>query len=68
MLSDDLLTGGFASDCEDLILATQPDFWIHGHMHNSADHRVGATRIVCNPNGYGNENSLFDSALVVEVG
>lgn len=64
----DLLTGGFASDCEDLILATQPDFWIHGHMHNSADYRVGATRIVCNPNGYGNENPFFDSALVVEVG
>lgn len=64
----DLLTGGFASDCEGLILATQPDLWIHGHMHNSADYRVGATRVVCNPHGYGSENSAFDPSLVVEVG
>lgn len=63
----DLLTGAFASDCEDLILAGQPTLWIHGHMHHSADYRIGATRVLCNPHGYGRENPAFNSALIVEV-
>jgi Icc-related predicted phosphoesterase len=64
---DDLLTGGFVSDCEDLILAGRPQLWVHGHTHNSVDYLVGATRVICNPHGYGNENPAFDPALVVEV-
>jgi Icc-related predicted phosphoesterase len=64
----DLLTGGFASDCEGLILAGRPALWVHGHMHDSADYRVADTRMVCNPHGYGNENPAFDPALIVEIG
>ena len=44
------------------------DLWIHGHVHNSADYRVGDTRVVCNPHGYGNENPAFNPSLIVEVG
>jgi Icc-related predicted phosphoesterase len=65
---DDLLTGGFVSDCEDLILASRPHLWVHGHTHNCADYLVGATRVICNAHGYGNENPAFDPSLVVEVG
>jgi hypothetical protein len=64
----DPVTGAFASNLEDLILATQPALWVHGHVHNSSDYRVGATRILCNPHGYGAENPDFDGALVVEIG
>jgi len=64
----DLVTTGFISDCEDLILATSPTVWVHGHTHNSADYLVGATRVIANPRGYGNENKEFNPALVVEVG
>ena len=62
------MTGAFVSDLEDLILATHPTLWVHGHVHNSCDYRVGATRVLCNPHGYGSENPTFDGALVVEVG
>jgi Icc-related predicted phosphoesterase len=64
----DPLTGAFLSDQSALIEALQPTLWVHGHVHNSSDYRVGKTRIVCNPHGYGSENPDFDGALVVEVG
>jgi Icc-related predicted phosphoesterase len=65
---NDLLTGGFVSNCEELILAGRPTMWVHGHTHNCADHVVGATRVICNPHGYANENAAFNPCLVVEVG
>jgi hypothetical protein len=40
---------------------------MHGHTHDSADYRVGETRVVCNPRGYGLENPSYDPALVIEV-
>jgi Icc-related predicted phosphoesterase len=64
----DSLTGAFASDLSTLIEAHQPTLWVHGHVHQSFDYRVGETRILCNPHGYGTENPNFDGALVVEVG
>lgn len=64
----DPLTGAFVSDLSALIEAHRPALWVHGHVHHSSDYRVGDTRIVCNPHGYGNENPGFDGALVVEVG
>jgi Icc-related predicted phosphoesterase len=50
-----------------LIEAYQPALWVHGHVHNSSDYRIGRTRIVANPHGYGNENPRFNGQLVVEV-
>jgi hypothetical protein len=44
------------------------ELWIHGHVHSSADYRVGNTRVVANPHGYGNENPDFKPSLTVEVG
>jgi len=55
------------SDLEGLILASRPALWVHGHVHDSHDYRIGSTRIVCNPRGYHSENPSFDPALVVEV-
>ena len=64
----DALTPAFASDLSELIARRQPELWIHGHTHSSFDYRVGRTRIVCNPHGYGRENAAgFDPALTIEV-
>src|SRR5690606_38816741 len=30
-----------------------PDLWICGHTHHAFDIRVGRSRIICNPHGYG---------------
>lgn len=64
----DPVTGSFLSDQSTLIERYQPTLWVHGHVHNSSDYRVGKTRILCNPHGYGSENPDFNGALVVEVG
>ncbi|MFC4171636.1 metallophosphoesterase [Microvirga sp. GCM10011540] len=61
------LNPAFMSDLSDLILRHQPTAWIHGHVHHSCGYRVGRTQVLCNPRGYGGENSDFDRALVLEV-
>jgi Icc-related predicted phosphoesterase len=64
----DLLSAAYVSDLEDLIVAAAPALWVHGHVHTSFDYAVGRTRVLCNPHGYGGENSDFNPGLVVEVG
>jgi predicted phosphodiesterase len=64
---DSALNPAYASDLTDLIRQYQPDLWIHGHVHRSAEYWIGRTRVVCNPRGYGGENPEFDPALVVDV-
>jgi Icc-related predicted phosphoesterase len=67
-LRHELLTAAYVSDLSALIEARRPDLWVHGHVHHSADYRVGNTRVVCNPHGYGHENPEFNGALVIDVG
>lgn len=64
----DLLNAAYASDLSQIIEEQQPTLWIHGHTHDSCDYHVGATRVVCNPRGYEDENTDFDPRLVVAVG
>lgn len=49
----DALNPAFSSDLEALIRRHSPALWIHGHTHSSMDYTVGATRVLCNPKGYG---------------
>ena len=50
---DRLMSGGYASDLQDLISGNpQIRYWIHGHTHNFCDYLVGTTRVLCNPRGY----------------
>lgn len=75
-----LISAAFVSDVlEELLRATRAEVgskdvscsvghWIHGHTHDSFDYRAGATRVLCNPHGYGSENADFDPVLVIEVG
>jgi len=66
--ADDPATAGFVSDVSDVIERHQPVAWLHGHTHTSFNYEFGATRIVCNPRGYGAENEAgFDPALVIEL-
>ena len=65
--ADDTLSAAFVSDLSAVIEAGQPALWVHGHVHSSFDYRVGETRVLCNPHGYGNENPDFEPSLVVEV-
>lgn len=72
------LNAGFVSDLTPLM--AHVDLWVHGHVHDSFDYRVGPCRVVANPAGYvlnqalagaGTgfkvENPRFDSRMVLEV-
>ncbi|MEM5434701.1 metallophosphoesterase [Paraburkholderia diazotrophica] len=76
--ADDLLSAAFVSDLRPLL--QMADVWIHGHVHDPVDYRIGETRVIANPRGYATnrlmagapadlkwENPAFDPALVIEV-
>lgn len=47
--------GGFASDCDNMIVNFEPDVWIFGHTHDTFDTTLFKTRMICNPAGYRGE-------------
>jgi Icc-related predicted phosphoesterase len=55
----DSLNPAFATENFELIEATKPAMWIHGHTHTPCDYMLGATRVICNPKGYYDENFYF---------
>lgn len=61
------LNPAFVSDLSFLIERGQPALWVHGHTHRPVDYRMGSTRIVCNPRGYGSGDTGFDPSLVIEL-
>ncbi len=50
---NDPLNEAFATELNDLITETQPDFWIYGHHHNNTtDFTIGKTKMLTNQLGY----------------
>jgi Icc-related predicted phosphoesterase len=66
---NDISSAAFASDLAALILERGPAVWVHGHVHERFDYKLGKTRVFCNPRGYPGEPSFedFDFRKVVEV-
>lgn len=63
-----LLGAAYASHLDDMVEHSNAKLWIHGHLHNSSDYRIGNTRVVCNPRGYSDErNNEFIPDLVVSL-
>lgn len=57
-------------ELEELMLKTQPDYWIYGHHHhNVPDFQVGKTRLLTNQLGYvmNNEQISFDPGKFIEI-
>lgn len=67
--AEDTLSAAYASHLDWLIEETRPALWVHGHVHDSCDYRIGDTRVVCNPRGYvpSEPNPNFREDFVVEV-
>jgi len=74
----DPANSAFVSDLDDLV--ARADLWIHGHVHDSFDYKVGKCRVVANPGSYATtlgkvnsvealefENPDFDPQKVIEV-
>ncbi len=58
----------FSVELYDLISAEQPNYWIYGHHHfNTADFRIGNTRLLTNQLGYvaykEHRSFIFDKAI-----
>lgn len=64
----DLLNAAYASALDELIINSGAILWIHGHIHESRNYKIGNTRIVSNPRGYSFEESpSFCREFIVEV-
>lgn len=62
------LSCAYASNLDSFISQHQPRLWVHGHLHNSSDYRIGRTRVICNPQGYpGEENPDFQKELIIDL-
>lgn len=62
----------YASSLDEMVIKSGAKLWIHGHTHESADYRLGETRVVSNPRGYamidnhhGNPN--FKAECIISV-
>lgn len=64
----DIVSAGFASNLDEIVVASGAALWIHGHIHQCQDYELGSTRVICNPRGYpGEVTGNFQPALVVEI-
>jgi Icc-related predicted phosphoesterase len=63
------LNYAFFSNLEPVIEKFKPLLWVHGHTHKPCDYKIGDTRVVANPLGYGfgKENKNFNESLIIEV-
>jgi predicted phosphohydrolase len=64
------INNAFASELSDIILETQPNFWIYGHHHrNTPAFNLGITRLLTNQLGYisYDEGSGFERAAIFTI-
>lgn len=72
----DKLNAAFVSNLTELLF--KADLWLHGHVHDGVDYKVGRCRVVANPAGYIRqrnvepemfefENKTFDKNLIIEI-
>jgi hypothetical protein len=69
--SDDI-SYGYSNQYDYDLLDFGPEYWLHGHTHDSFDYVIGNTRVICNPRGYsketnGAQNPNFDPLLRLEL-
>ena len=66
--NDHIMNGAFCSELDEFILSQEKiKIWMHGHVHNTFDYRIGQCRVVCNPHSYPGERNEFKHDLVIEV-
>ncbi|MBO9702207.1 MAG: metallophosphoesterase [Sporocytophaga sp.] len=67
-LRENIVSSAYASNLESIILQYQPEYWIHGHIHEPSFYKIGGTQIICNPHEYIDDAyNGFDPALFIEV-
>ena len=66
---DSAFLASYCNDMDELLDRASVGLWIHGHIHQTADYRIGETRVVCNPRGYHGYQSVegFDEGTLIEI-
>jgi Icc-related predicted phosphoesterase len=65
---EDVVSSAYASNLESFNFTYQPDYWIHGHIHEISEYTIGKTKIICNPHGYSYEQyGGFNRELIIEM-
>jgi len=62
--------GGYASAMDEFVLDHDNiKIWVHGHMHDPVDYKIGDTRVLANPRGYTpwEDSNGFEPGLYFEV-
>jgi len=59
----------YCNNLDDVIRNYQIDLWIHGHIHAVSDYKIGEVRVVCNPRGYHDYQTIPGFAVdkVIEI-
>jgi predicted phosphohydrolase len=61
-----IFSAAYASNLDEFVSEYGVSLWVHGHIHNHLNYRIGSTRVICNPRGYPDElNSLFDPEFCI---
>ncbi len=63
------LNCSYVSPLDDMILTLEPDYWVHGHLHDTCDYNIGHTNIISNPRGYVSceYNLQFDPTWTIDL-
>jgi UDP-2,3-diacylglucosamine pyrophosphatase LpxH len=58
----------FCNNLDDFIETYEPSIWVHGHLHDSVDYKIGGTRIVSNAAGYVHEmpRDWFPKTVIID--
>lgn len=55
------------TDLDNFILNSNIKYWFYGHTHCSQKNDMNGTSLICNPKGYGKENSCFNTNMTVKI-
>ena len=64
----DISNAAYVSRLDPVVEKFAPNYWLHGHLHNSSNYKIGSCNVVCNPRGYpGERNPQFVESLIIDI-
>ena len=65
----DPMNSAYASPLDRMVEVLEPDYWIHGHLHDTNDYNIGHCNVLSNPRGYAPDylNPEFDPLWTIDL-
>ena len=64
---DRLMPYIYYNQLDDLIIDSNIDCWVHGHVHEQQYYKIGNTKIIANPRGYKFQKIGFQEDLLFDI-